>query len=96
MSTGYFGCMNNTGYEWVRGNRTKPATKGVLVIKIGVIAILYKPRGVIEIMIQTSRCYSNFEKQKCTIAKTTFYNSKLLCIFAKCHKKGVIANSPLI
>jgi hypothetical protein len=69
MSTGYFGCMNNTGYEWVRGKRTKPATKGVLVIKIGVIAITYKPRGVIEITIQTSRCYSNFEKQKCTIAK---------------------------
>jgi hypothetical protein len=55
MSTGCFGCMNDTGYEWVRGNRTKPATKGVLVIKIGVIAIMYKPRGVIEIMIQTSR-----------------------------------------
>jgi hypothetical protein len=69
MSTGYFGCINDTGYEWVRGNRTKPATKGVLVIKIGVIAITYKPRGVIEITIQTSRCHSNFEKQKCTIAK---------------------------
>jgi hypothetical protein len=69
MSIGYFGCMNDTGYEWVRGNRTRPATKGVLVIKIGVIAITYKPRGVIAIAIQTSRCYSNFEKQKRTIAK---------------------------
>jgi hypothetical protein len=53
MSIGYFGCMNDTGYEWVRGNRTRPATKGVLVLKIGVIAITYKPRGVIEITIQT-------------------------------------------
>ena len=95
MSTGYFGCMNNTGYEWVRGNRTRPATKGVLVIKIGVIAITYKPRGVIEITIQTSRCYSNFEKQKCTtIEKTTFYNSKLLCIFAKWHKKRCYCKFP--
>ena len=69
MSIGYFGCMNDTGYEWVRGNRTRPATKGVLVLKMDVIAITYKPRGVIEITIQTSRCYSNFEKQTYTIAK---------------------------
>ena len=61
--------MNDTGYEWVCGNRMRLATKGVLAITIGVIAIKYKQRGVIAIRIQTSECYSNFEKKKCTKAK---------------------------
>ena len=61
--------MNDTGYEWVCGNRMRLATKGVLAITIGVIAIKYKHRGVIAIAIQTIKCYSNCEKKKCTIAK---------------------------
>jgi hypothetical protein len=44
----------------VRGKQARLATTGVLVIKIGVIVI----------MIQSSRCFSNYETSKRLIVKT--------------------------
>jgi hypothetical protein len=39
MCTGYLGYVNNTGYESVRGRRTRLAAKHVLVMISGVIVI---------------------------------------------------------
>jgi hypothetical protein len=49
-----------------------------LVILIGVIVITRKHESVFIITLQTWRCYSNFEKKRRSIAKTTHLNSKSL------------------
>jgi hypothetical protein len=55
----HFDCWCGTVYHTVRGKQARLATTGVLVIKIGVIVI----------MIQSSRCFSNFETTKRLIVK---------------------------
>jgi hypothetical protein len=65
----HFDCWCGTVYHTVRGKQARLTTTGALVIEIGVIVKVGKQKGVTVNMIQTWRCFGNFERKRCSIVK---------------------------